>query len=179
MNQKYKILIGFLVLVSVFSSPFITNASQMKVADAEVVSVAHTPIIVSKSTNVTVLVTFDDDSQVNSIDLHYCSISPLYACHPQTAMTANGSNTWIGSFVVTEESGVIAYQMHISTTMDDYDIPDGLTYLGHDNIIEPSTDTFYFSITLSTPTNQAPLMSWCGAVSSLLAVAVIRIRKRK
>ena len=94
-------------------------------------------------------------------------------------MVSNGSNTWIGSFVVAEESGVIGYRMYITTSMSSFYAPDQLNYLAYDNIVEPSTDAFYFSITLTTPTNQASLMSWCSVATSLIAVFAIRIRKRK
>ena len=179
MNRKYKIIIGILVLVSMFSTLPIANASQTHVADAEVVSVAHTPTIVTTGTNVAVSITFDNDAEVTDINLFYCSITPEYLCHLPIAMTPNGSDTWLGSFVVLEESGVIGYRMYVTTTMSSYYAPDVLNYLGYDNVIEPSTDTFYFSINLTLPTNQASLMSWCAATTSLFAVAVIRIKKRK
>ncbi len=99
MNRKYKIIIGILVLVGMFSSLPLANASQMQVADAEVVSVAHTPTIVTTGTNVTVSITFDNDAEVTDINLFYCSITPDYLCHLPIAMTPNGSDTWLGSFV--------------------------------------------------------------------------------
>ena len=179
MNRKYKIIIGILVLVGVFSSPLLTNASQIQVADAAVVSVTHTPTIVSKDTNVTISITFDNDAEVTGIELFYCSITPDYFCYLPIAMVPNGSDTWLSSFVVLEESGVIGYRMYVTTTMSSYYAPDELNYLRYDNVIEPSTDTFYFSINLTSPTNQASLLSWCSAATSLFAVAVIRIKKRK
>ncbi|MHA1245366.1 MAG: hypothetical protein ACTSP7_12450 [Candidatus Heimdallarchaeota archaeon] len=184
MKQKNKMIIGIMLLVSVFSTLVLANSSSVQSAFPEVTGVSHSPTVVYPETTVTVAVTFNNDLNVTGIELFYCAITPEFACHiPTISMTDNGSNTWLGSFVVTETSGVIGYKMEIFTLLSGtLHAPDSLSYLGHSDVIEPSTDSFYFAITLSPPTDQAPLMGWCGVTSSLVVIAtaqLIRTRKRK
>ena len=183
MKQKYKMIISFLLLVSVFSTLILTNSSSVQSAFPEVTSVSHSPIVVYPETSVTVTVTFNNDLNVTGIALFYCSITPTYYCHFPTSMVDIGSNTWEGSFVVTETSGVVGYQMKISTLLSGtLTAPDSIDYLNHTNIVDASTDIFYFSITVSAPTDQTPLMGWCGVASSMVVIAtaqLFRSRKRK
>ncbi|MHA1126501.1 MAG: hypothetical protein ACTSO7_15580 [Candidatus Heimdallarchaeota archaeon] len=181
MKQKHKMIICFMLLVTVFSTLLLTKSINVQSAVPEVTSVLHSPSIVSPQTNVTVTVTFNNDLNVTAIALFYCSISPTYLCHLPIDMISIGSDTWVGSFVVEETIGVIGYKLSISTLLSGTLIaPNSIDFLGYTNIVEPSTDNFYFSITLSTPTNLTPLMSWCGVVSSLAVIATTQlIRKRK
>ncbi|MHA1356183.1 MAG: hypothetical protein ACTSXA_08030 [Candidatus Heimdallarchaeota archaeon] len=183
MKQKHKMIIGFMLLVSVFSTLILTNSSSVQSAFPEVTSVSHSPTVVFPNTNVTITVTFNNDLNVTGISLHYCSITPEFLCHLPISMVDIDSNTWVGSFVVTEISGVIGYKMEISTLLSGTLIaPDSADYLNHSNIVDASTDNFYFSITVSPPTDQAPLMGWCGVASSLVVIAtaqLIKARKRK
>lgn len=182
MKQKNKMIIGLVVMVSVFSTLVLTNSSSVQSAFPEVTGVSHSPTVVHPGTTVTVAVTFNNDLNVTGIQLFYCSITPEFSCHiPTITMTDNGSNTWLGSFEVTETLGVIGYKMVISTLLTGtLYAPDSIDYLGHSDIIEPSTDNFYFAITITSSTDQAPLMSWCGAASSLVVIATAKIiRKRK
>ncbi len=183
MKQKYKMIIGFMLLVSVFSTLLLTNSISVQAAVPEVIEVLNTPSVVYPQTNVTITITFNNDLNVTGIALIYCSITPSYSCHLPSQMISNGSNTWIGSFVVVETSGVIGYKMQITTLLSGtLEAPDSPDFLGYSNIVELSTDNFYFSITIASPTNETPLMSLCGVAASLVIIAstkIIRSKKRK
>lgn len=182
MKQKYKMIIGFMILVAVFSTLFLTNSIRVQAADPIVESVTNTPEVVYVQTNVTIGITFDNDTNVIAISLYYCAISPSYHCHLPSDMQPIGSNTWVGSFIVGEISGVIGYRMLIKTTNNTMYAPNSSSYLDYDNIVEPSTDLFYFSINITPLTNETPLMSLCGVASSFVIIAstkIIRSKKRK
>ncbi|MHA1556516.1 MAG: hypothetical protein ACTSPM_06220 [Candidatus Heimdallarchaeota archaeon] len=163
--------------ITIITALFLTSSS-LKVTSAElaVVSVSHSPTEISKDTEVTVEITFNDDTNVSGVGIQYCSLVPEFVCHfPRIVMTSEAENIWNGNFTVIEESGVIGYEIVITLTNTSTLVaPDSIDYLGYDNIIEPLTGYFYFSINITegTPTNSAPLSFGLGELTITFSVII-------
>jgi len=139
------------------------------------VSVSHRPTEISLlNTEVTVEIVFNDDTNVSGIQIQYCALVPDFYCHiPKIAMTSEAENIWNGTFTIQEDSGLIGYELLISLTNGSTLVaPDSIDYLGYDNIFEPITDTYYFSINITTPTNSAPLSFGLGEMTITFSVII-------
>ena len=149
--------------------------------EPNVLSVSHQPTTVSHDTNITITATFADDENVTNVRILYCAIEPEYQCHiPQIDMIRTSANTWVGSFIVIEETGTIGYQIHIDFDGGSIVAPNSSDYLGHDNIIETHTGIFYFSIVLATVSETAPLnIGVPGIIVAYAVFVIIRNRKSK
>ena len=161
--------------ITIIAALFLTSSS-LKVTSAElaVVSVSHSPTEISKDTEISIEISFNDDTNVSGIQIQYCALVPNFVCHfPKIAMTSETENIWNGNFTVVEESGLIGYELFISLTNGSTLVaPDSIDYLGYDHIYEPSTDVFYFSINMTedTPTNSAPLSFGLGELTITFSV---------
>ncbi|NHJ84247.1 MAG: hypothetical protein FK734_02220 [Asgard group archaeon] len=183
-----KRLTNYLVIIAaiIFISASITQTT-VKVSAAEPVisAVTHAPNIVSQNTNVTVTVTFVDDTNVTEVKIQYCAIEPVFLCYAiKIDMTNVAENVWEGTFTVIEESGLIGYELYIYHTEGDFIAPNSSDYLGLDNIEEPYPDIFYFGIQLenNTATQTAPASAgWICVSLTFSGMLIIRtiIRKRK
>ncbi len=168
-----KLLPLFLILLTIF------NTNQFsKALEPTVLAVSHQPITVEYQTNVSITITFEDDTNITEIKIQYCSLEPVYACHvAKPNMTRVSENTWVGSFVVLEETGKIGYEILIYHTDGLTIAPNSINYLGHTNIAEPFPDMFYFSIDLVTPTENTPL-NYGGPIIGFVFLVLISLRKR-
>jgi len=174
--------------ISIIAMLFVTSSPQKVAADdLAILSVSHNPTSVSQNTVVTVEIAFNDDTNVSGVQIQYCALEPEFVCHfPKIAMTSEAANVWNGSFTVTEASGLIGYELYISLENGTTIVaPDSTDYLGYDNIYEPSTDVFYFSIDLisASPTASAPLsFGLCELAISFSIIIFVRsivIKRRK
>lgn len=178
------IITNFLVLFITISlsmnSQINANATESIIS-----AVTHEPENVLQNTIVTVQITFLDDSEVNHINIQYCSLEPDFTCHfPKTPMTQQESNNWTGNFTVVEASGIIGYELIITLNNEtEIKAPNSIDYLGYDNIAEPETGVFYFTIELSDPTQNSPLnISIFEFGSAFLGIIVIKgifVKKRR
>ncbi len=166
-----------ILAITIIAALFLTSSS-LKVTSAEIAveSVSHSPTEISKDTEVTVEITFNDDANVSGIQIQYCALVPDFVCHfPKIAMTSETVNVWNGTFTVVEETGLIGYELFISLTNGSTLVaPDSIDYLGYNNIFEPSADIFYFSINMTedTPTNSAPLSFGLGEITITFSVII-------
>ena len=160
------------------------NSSSI-VSATEIASVTHQPTTISEGTVVTIEVSFTDDSNVTSIQIQYCALEPIYTCYfPKTDMTAQGDNLWSGTLTVKSDTSdtVIGYELYISLNNGSTIIaPDSSGFLGMDNIAEPIDGTFYFTITLATTTNSAPINIGLGEIAITFSIIVLtrNILKRR
>lgn len=183
-KSKIKITIVSLLLLA-FILAFTARVSIAKAESLSIISVIHAPTMPSQGTDVNVQVTFNDDSNVSTIRIQYCSLTPIYSCHStQYSMTEIGSNLWSGNFTVTEESGTIGFELIISLTNGStITAPDSSDFLGYDNIVEPITGFFYFSIDITESTNTAPMNVSIGEIaiifSSIIMIRTISQRRKK
>lgn len=173
-------IVSISIIVTIFILVMLTPG-KVTSTEPNILTVVHQPITVSYDTNITITVAFTDDENVTSVRILYCSIEPEYQCHiPQIDMTRTTANTWIGSFIVLEETGTIGYQIHIDFTGGSIIAPNSSDYLDYDNIIETHTDIFYFSIVLATITETAPLnIGVPGIIVAYTVFVIIRNRKNK
>jgi len=173
-----------LVSITIIATAFILamlSVGKASNSEPNILTIGHQPTNVTQNTNITITVTFTDDENVTSVRIQYCSIEPIYQCHiPQIEMIRTTTNTWIGSFVVLEEIGIIGYQIYVDFTGGSIIAPNSSDYLGYDNIIETHTDVFYFSIVLSTISETAPLnISVPSIIAAYTVFAIIRHRNKK
>jgi len=172
----------FLLFLMLMLSPFAFQANHIVVAAAypPLLSVSHAPTLVQHQTNVTITVAFSDDTNVSSILIQYCALEPEFLCHfPKTSMIRVSANTWQGSFIVLEETGKIGYELHITYNGVLYLAPNASDFLGYSNIVEPSPDVFYFSISLSEETKTTPLRANPFSIGLVFLAIIIYRRKRK
>lgn len=153
LNENKLFVTIFLILITI-----VIMNPKATISSTDIISVSHQPSAVSEGMDVTVEISFNDDTNVTGIQIQYCALEPDYICHfPKTDMTSIGDNSWSGTFTVVDEAGTIGYELYISLANDSTIIaPDSSDFLGLSNIAEPIAGTFYFTITLST-TNSAPL----------------------
>lgn len=184
--KKYRInstIIGFLILV--FAIFIVTQVNIISAENPTIISVTHSPLIPSQGTIVNVQITFNDDTNVSNINIQYCSLTPIYSCHPtRYAMMDLGSNIWSGNFTVTEEGGTIGFELLISLTNGTtITAPDSSDFLGYENIVEPITGFFYFQIELAEITNSTPVNVSIGEIAiifnSIIIIRAISIRRKK
>ena len=147
------------IIIFIWGKPFLFEVNS---SEPIVVSVSHQPLIITYQTNVTITVTFQNDVNVTGIQIQYCSLEPNYLCHfPKIPMVRQISNVWIGFFVVLEEEGIIGYELFIQHLNGTIIAPNSIDYLGYENIIEPSSGVFYFTINLSISSTQNTTMNHC------------------
>jgi len=179
MLKKKTLLVLPLVLGLLLAPSLLRPAQVALAAFPPVLSVSHSPSTVYYQTNVTVMVTFTDDTNVSSILVQYCALEPEFLCHfPKITMIRVSPNTWQGAFVVQEESGVIGYELQITFNGQLYLAPNASDFLGHSNIVEASPGVFYFSIDLNQETKTSPF----GANPLLIGfvfLAILIYRKRR
>ncbi|MGC9778169.1 MAG: hypothetical protein HZR80_02890 [Candidatus Heimdallarchaeota archaeon] len=179
--QRRKFGLVFILLILVFL--LAKQPVEVMSTNPEILSVSHVPTSVTHMSNVTVTVTFADDTNITSIQIQYCSLEPVFACHiGNYQMVKKSENTWSGSFEVLEEEGVIGYELKIQHTKGEFVAPDSTDFLGYDNIQEPSTGEFYFSINITTPTEETPVnFCWpCVALTftTFIVLRSIKIKRR-
>lgn len=145
----------------------------------EVLSVTHQPVIVTSQTNLTVTITFDFDINVTGVQIQYCQLEPSFFCHfPKIDMIRIASYYWSGSFIVSEESGIIGYKLFIYHQTTDFVSPNETGYLGYDNIVEPAAGEFYFSVELNA-TNATPMNFGLPCIALTFGAIVLIRRKLK
>jgi len=143
-----------------------------------VLSVTHQPVIVTTQTNLTVIISFNQDINVTGVQIQYCQLEPSFTCHfPTIDMIRTGNYIWSGSFIIVEESGVIGYKLYITHQTTNFVSPNETDYLGYDNIVEPATGQFYFSIDLSSTTDTAPVNFGLPCLA-LTFGAIVLLRKK-
>ncbi len=179
--QKRKVGLAIIPLMLVFL--LAKQPVEVLSTNPEVLSVSHVPTSITHLSNVTVTVTFADDTNITSIQIQYCSLEPVFACHiGNYQMVRMSANTWSGSFEVQEEEGVIGYELKIQHTEGEFVAPDSTDFLGYDNIQEPSTGEFYFTVNIATPTDEAPVnFGWPCVVltfATFIILRTIKIKKR-
>ncbi|MFW9923775.1 MAG: hypothetical protein ACFFDW_10870 [Candidatus Thorarchaeota archaeon] len=152
------ILTNFSVLFIVVSLT-LNNQVNVRASESIISSVTHQPSTIMQNTQVTVQITFLDDSEVNNIKIQYCSLEPDFTCHiPKISMIQHEENVWNGTFTVIETSGTIGYELIITLNNEtEIKAPNSIDYLGYDNIAEPQYGVFYFTIVISPPTQNSPL----------------------
>ncbi|HUT80882.1 MAG TPA: hypothetical protein VMZ29_06745 [Candidatus Bathyarchaeia archaeon] len=181
-KQKSKLLMVIPLLVLAIA--FLGKISlTVNAAEPTITAISHQPETIGYQTNVTITINFVNDENVTGIQLQYCSLEPIFLCHiPNIDMVQSEPNTWSGSFIVAEEEGTLGYKLYITHTGGSMTAPNSSNYLGKINIVEPSTNTFYFSIDVSTelPTDNTPLnFGVPGITLAYLAVLIIQKLKTK
>ena len=177
--------IGIFILSSIVIFAAFNNTAEQFLAQPEVSSVTSNPTQVSQNTNVTVSIEFVNDINITKIEMQYCRLEPDWVCYPSKInMSRILENTWFGSFIVLEERGLIGFKLYINyENATEFIIPDSIDYLGYDNIVEPSTGIFYFSIQVIPPTQSAPLtIGLCGLSASFTTIVIgrkILLKKKK
>jgi len=173
-SRKIRFII-FSFILAIITLSLIITPIKMVSANFSIVTITHQPTSVEQNSEVTIEITFNDDVNVSNIKIQYCSLQPEFACHiPKIDMIDQGSNVWLGTFIITEESGTIGYELYISLLNGTTIIaPDSIDYLGYDNIIEQSPDVFYFSIVLLEPTNSASLNVNLVEVAFVFSIIVL------
>ena len=173
-KKRFGFFITVLILVLSVIMQSTTDSESLPV----VLSVTHQPAVVSFQTNLTVTISFDNDINITSIQIQYCQLDPEFTCHfPKIDMIRTGDYSWSGSFVVTEETGIIGYKLYIYHQTTNFEAPNESDYLGYDNIVEPAAGEFYFSVELNTVTNTAPLNLGLPCIA-LTFGAIVLLRKK-
>lgn len=173
---------GFFLTITVLLLVLSVTMQSTKYAESVplpvVLSVIHQPVVVTFQTNLTVTVSFDHDINVTGVQIQYCQIEPAFTCHfPKIDMIKTGNYFWSGSFIVSEESGVIGYKLYVTLQTTNFVAPNESDYLGYDNIVEPAAGEFYFSVDLSTTTDTAPINLGLPCIALTFGTIVLFRRK--
>lgn len=183
-TRKIRFIIFSFILAMITLSATIAPIEVVS-ANLSIVSITHQPTSVEQNSEVTIEISFNDDTNVSDIKIQYCSLQPEFACHiPKIDMIDQGSNVWSGTFTITEESGTIGYELYISLLNGTTIIaPNSIDYLGYDNIIEQSLGIFYFSIILLEPTNSASLnvnlVEVAFVFSTIVLFRIFNLKRRR
>ena len=179
-KKRFGFFITIPVLLLVLSVAMQSTNFTDSVPLPEVLSVTHQPLAVTYQTNLTITITFDYAINVTGVQIQYCQIEPAFTCHfPKIDMIFLTSWVWAGSFIVLEESGVIGYKLYITHQTTNFVSPNETDYLGYDNIVEPATGQFYFSIDLSSTTDTAPVNFGLPCISLTFGAMVLIRRKMR
>ncbi|MHA1302277.1 MAG: hypothetical protein ACTSQE_09330 [Candidatus Heimdallarchaeaceae archaeon] len=144
-------------------------------------TISHTPDYISPNTNLTVSIEFSDTSDIETIRLLICQLSPEFKCEPKPILMEEETNVFTGVFYITYEAGSsLGYHFLISyTNGTDVEVPDSIDFLGLTTIVEPVEDSFYIKVDVNEPlTEDTPGFMITFAVPALLIITIYR-KKRK
>lgn len=139
------------------------------------------------NTQINITLVFTNDSEITSVLLYYCSLSPEFICHyPGLNMTRkssighSNSHYW-SSFIPEYENGTtMGYHFIIEyENLSQQIIPENETFNNYTNIIKASDNQFYFSILLidmqSESSSDVPSISlWILIVELVFIITIYR-----
>ncbi len=144
--------------------------------------ISHTPETLQQGQNLTVEIVFVDDSDIDSVKLLICSLSPTFACKPQPyPMSEIASLTYSVDFLVDYDDGTeVGYHIMISyLNGSSIIVPDSDNFLALDNLVEPLTDDFYVSAGYVGGISETGCCGILGAVLAVVSSTIFIKRKKK
>ncbi len=148
-----------------------------------VTAIEHTPATLHQNDILSVTVDFSDTTDIVYVKLIICQLEPMFLCEDAPIiMEEIESNTYSGDFLILFDVGtLVGYHIQIVYSNDSIlFLPDGLDFLGADNIIEPLTDDFYYNASyVMEPTNETAGFSYLFLSISLAIISIVINRKRQ
>jgi len=178
MIKKNKYLL--VLVIGLITLATISNLKVRASNDYGVSEITHSPTILQKGQNMTVEITFSNNTDVDIVRLLICTLSPSFVCEPQPIVMGNISAiTYSADFLIDYDEGTeVGYHIQIIyLNATSIIIPDSSDFLGMD-IVEPLTDEFFFSAGIVGGVSET---GCCGILSTVLAVtaSTIIFKKKK
>ncbi|MHA1115347.1 MAG: hypothetical protein ACTSRR_07520 [Candidatus Heimdallarchaeaceae archaeon] len=170
-------LVGMITILLFF---FIALETRMYVygQNYNIKSINETPSFVTPETNVTITIEAYSSEDISYIRLFFCQLSPDFICDTNPVLMEQNGDIFSGNYYVTQEAGstigyhFIVYYENGTNIL----LPNSLDFLGIDNIVQPTTDSYYIKIDVNEPTAEKTPV--CLG-TSLLALFVVPILRKK
>ncbi len=174
-----KILPLFVVLLSAMFIGDSVNAS----SDYGITSIAQSPTPLIFEENLTITVVFYDTTNISTVKLLICTITPEFLCESQPiTMVEITSGTYEGKFLIDDYAIGTTVGYHLILTYENFTsiiIPDAPEFLEME-IIEPITGFYFFDAgAVQQRTEEAGCCGIIGATLAVLSTSLIAKRKRK
>lgn len=157
-------------------------------AELGIVAVTQSSQTAEPHKDFTVTIQFSNDSDIELVKLLLCQLEPEFYCESNPIiMTETEDDVYSGTFEVPYENGsTLGYHiMIVYTNGSDVMIPNSLDFLGMDNIVEPATGEFYFSVPVliggENNTTQETTLSipFVSLVAVFIVQKILKHKKRK
>ena len=178
MKQRTKIAIALPILIAIVSS-FLTIDQVSANGTFGITSIDSNPNPLVTGDNMTVTVLFSDTSNIYSVQLLICTLTPEFLCESPVDMIEIDTGIYRGIFQIEYEVGTtVGY--HIKIVYDNgtspITIPETPDFLDMD-IVEPLTDFFYFDA--GTVQEKSDEAGCCGVLGTILAIGTTSLIARK
>lgn len=169
--RKYLLLITLFLLMGIF------QANNTTASPHAITEVSYSPSMAHSGTEITLVITFSDSSNISKVGSFYCRLEPEYFCHiPSYTMTKSG-NSFTSSFIITETAGeVIGFDIFIEYVDGEEIILPGTEQLDLGmQIAEPLENIFYYQIEVEGESSTSESV-FVGFIPAFIAVMLKKTR---
>ena len=139
-------------------------------------SINQTPSYVTPETNISITIEVYYSENISYIRLFFCQLSPDFICDTKPILMEQNGNVFSGNYYITQESGsTIGYHFIVYyTNGTNILLPNSVDFLGLDNIIQPTADSYYIKIDINEPTTEKTPVYLFTSLFSLFIIPIVR-----